>query len=102
MRKEFFSLLLLLATVCLVATGSPDDTTKSIVIVESESYEQLDSEKHLAALDDSDIWLVEFFSPMCGSCTEFKSTWTEVASALNGQVSLFKSSWFLSSYCVDR
>jgi hypothetical protein len=96
MLKGFFFILLLLATACLVAIGSPDDS-KSIVIVEAESYEQLDSEKHIAALDDQDIWLVEFFSPMCGSCADFKSTWTDVASALNGQVSLFKSSWSLSS-----
>jgi hypothetical protein len=70
---------------CFIVTGFADDT-KSIVMVESESYVQLDSEKHISALDDSDIWLVEFFSPMCGSCEEFKSTWIEVAAALNGQV----------------
>ena len=57
-------------------------------MVEAEAYALLDSEKHIAALDDQEIWLVEFFSPLCGSCTEFKSTWTEVASALNGQVCL--------------
>ena len=70
---------------CFIVSGFADDT-KSIVMIESEHYVQLDSEKHISALDDSDIWLVEFFSPMCGSCEEFKSTWIEVAAALNGQV----------------
>lgn len=70
---------------CFIVTGSADDVT-SIVMVEADSYVQLDAEKHRAALDDPDIWLVEFFSPMCGSCAEFKTTWMEVAAALNGQV----------------
>ena len=70
---------------CFIVSGFADDT-KSIVMIESEHYVQLDSEKHISALDDSDVWLVEFFSPMCGSCEEFKSTWIEVAAALNGQV----------------
>lgn len=82
--------LLFFAT-CLVVKGSADDAT-SIVMVESEPYVQLDAEKHLAALDDPDIWLVEFFSPMCGSCAEFKSTWMEVASALHGQVRILNFS----------
>ena len=69
---------------CFIVSGFADDT-KSIVMIESEHYVQLDSEKHISALDDSDVWLVEFFSPMCGSCEEFKSTWIEVAAALNGQ-----------------
>jgi hypothetical protein len=77
-------LLQFVAAACLIVTGFADDA-KSIVMVESESYVQLNSEKHLLALDDSDVWLVEFFSPMCGSCEEFKSTWIEVAAALNGQ-----------------
>jgi thioredoxin-like negative regulator of GroEL len=80
-------MLLLFAIACLVAAGSADEAT-SIVMVEAEPYVQLDTETHLAALEDPDIWLVEFFSPMCGSCAEFKTTWMEVASALNGQVSI--------------
>ncbi len=79
----------MLAAAFFMANASSSDDSKSIVMVESEPYVHLDSEKHLAAVDDTDIWLVEFFSPMCGSCTEFKSTWAEVSSALNGQVSGF-------------
>jgi thioredoxin-like negative regulator of GroEL len=26
-------------------------------------------------IDDSRVWAVEFYSPMCGSCTEFSPTW---------------------------
>ena len=78
-------LSLLLTAACLAVAAASDDA-KSIVMVEADPYVPLDTEKHLAALDDSDVWLVEFFSPMCGSCTDFKSTWVEVASALNGQV----------------
>ena len=78
-------LSLLLTAACLALAAASDDA-KSIVMVEADPYVPLDTEKHLAALDDSDVWLVEFFSPMCGSCTDFKSTWAEVASALNGQV----------------
>jgi hypothetical protein len=80
-------IIFLLAAAFFMANASSSDDSKSIVMVESEPYVQLNSEQHLAAVDDTDIWLVEFFSPMCGSCTEFKSTWAEVASALNGQVS---------------
>ncbi len=69
----------------LISRGSPDDD-KSVVMIEVEPYAQLDAEKHIAALDDPDVWLVEFYSPMCGSCAEFKSTWMEVATSLNGQV----------------
>ena len=79
-------LLSLLLTAACLALGAASDDAKSIVMVEADPYVPLDTEKHLAALDDSDIWLVEFFSPMCGSCTDFKSTWAEVASSLNGQV----------------
>jgi thiol-disulfide isomerase/thioredoxin len=78
-------LLIILTVACVVCRIFADDT-KSIVMVEAETYIHLDSEKHLAALDDPDIWLVEFFSPMCGSCADFKPTWNEVASALHGQV----------------
>ena len=82
--------------------SSSDDDSKSIVMVESEPYVQLNTEKHLAAVDDTDIWLVEFFSPMCGSCTDFKSTWAEVSSALNGQVSGFDFRFpcFLLSFVI--
>jgi hypothetical protein len=94
--------LLLLAAACFMANASSSDDSKSIVMVESEPYVQLNTEKHLAAVDDTDIWLVEFFSPMCGSCTDFKSTWAEVSSALNGQVSGFDFRFpcFLLSFVI--
>ncbi len=94
--------LLLLAAACFMANASSTDDSKSIVMVESEPYVQLNAEKHLAAVDDTDIWLVEFFSPMCGSCTDFKSTWAEVSSALNGQVPGFDFRFpcFLLSFVI--
>lgn len=85
MPSSAVTTLVLLFAAFLLARASADDAT-SVVMVEAEPYVQLDAEKHLAALDDQDIWLVEFFSPMCGSCAEFKNIWMEVASALNGQV----------------
>ena len=30
--------------------------------------------------EDSRVWLIEFYSPMCGSCTEFAPTWTKIES----------------------
>ena len=29
-------------------------------------------------VEDSRVWIVEFFSPMCGSCQEFASIWEKV------------------------
>lgn len=31
-------------------------------------------------LNDSNIWLVEFYSEMCGSCKEFSPTWDAITS----------------------
>ena len=35
-----------------------------------------------SVIDDTRVWLVEFYSPMCGSCTEFAPTWAKVESAM--------------------
>mmetsp|Transcript_29579 Transcript_29579/g.65584 ORF Transcript_29579/g.65584 Transcript_29579/m.65584 type:complete len:145 (+) Transcript_29579:26-460(+) len=35
-------------------------------------------------LEDDKVWLVEFYSSMCGGCTEFAPTWDRVAAALPG------------------
>lgn len=29
-------------------------------------------------LEDDRVWLLEFYSPMCGSCTEFSPTWSKL------------------------
>lgn len=38
-------------------------------------------------IKDSTVWLVEFFSPMCGSCNDFAPTWTKLEKGLFYQVS---------------
>eukprot|EP01035_Chromulina_nebulosa_P031200 gene31200-41573_t len=36
--------------------------------------------------EDFAVWLVEFYSPMCGSCKEFSPTWTSLESSLSNKV----------------
>ena len=33
-------------------------------------------------LKDDRVWLVEFYSPMCGSCTEFAPTWEKISASM--------------------
>lgn len=54
----FFSICLLLLGAC---RGDLDPA----------SFEQ-------EVLRDDRVWLIEFYSPMCGSCTEFTPTWTRL------------------------
>lgn len=37
-------------------------------------------------LEDDRVWLLEFYSPMCGSCTEFSPVWTKLESAAKSMV----------------
>ena len=42
-------------------------------MVDSDSYKTLDIEA------SGDVWIIEFYSDMCGSCKEFKPTFVELA-----------------------
>jgi hypothetical protein len=33
-------------------------------------------------VNDDRVWLVEFYSPMCGSCSEFAPTWNKIETAM--------------------
>lgn len=37
-------------------------------------------------IDDERVWLVEFYSTMCGSCKEFSTVWSQVESSMRSIV----------------
>ena len=37
-------------------------------------------------VDSKEVYLVEFYSGMCGSCKEFSPIWNEVAASLQGKI----------------
>jgi len=44
--------------------------------------EKLDpTEFQKKVLNDERVWMLEFYSPMCGSCTEFTPTWSKLESS---------------------
>ena len=62
-----FMFILLLAALCVLRAASNDfDMTsfKSNVI------------------DDERVWLVEFYSTMCGSCKEFSGVWSKIEASM--------------------
>lgn len=41
-------------------------------------------------VEDEKIWLIEFYSPMCGSCQEFSPIWKDLEDSLRGKISCGK------------
>jgi hypothetical protein len=75
-------LFLLLAVVCQLGLAKDLDASKFQTDVVS----------------DNRVWLVEFYSAMCGSCTEFAPTWTKIEGAMK---SIATGMSFLTSYWVS-
>ena len=41
-------------------------------------------------VNDEKVWLIEFYSPMCGSCKEFSPIWTDIESSLRNKINTAK------------
>ena len=37
-------------------------------------------------IKDERVWIIEFYSPMCGSCTEFSPTWEKIEKSVKSMV----------------
>ncbi|RYG65603.1 hypothetical protein EON64_11585 [archaeon] len=76
-------LLFLLFTLCVAM---------AMVVGEAGIFD-LDPKKFQEeVVSDERVWLVEFYSPMCGSCQEFAPTWHKIAqktkTMVKGQVNI--------------
>lgn len=68
-----FILLLLCLSICVLAAADLQPSSFSNDVVGSER-----------------VWLVEFYSAMCGSCKEFAPTWEKIEFSLKSKLSLGK------------
>ena len=59
--------------VSLIRTGA--QAGEGLAVVDSDTYKTLGIEA------SADLYLIEFYSDMCGSCKEFKPTFVELADA---------------------
>ena len=50
------------------------------------SYAEHDVTFGAENIDDERVWLVEFYSTMCGSCKEFSSVWSKVDASIRSIV----------------
>lgn len=46
-------------------------------------------------INDTAVWLVEFYSPMCGSCKDFAPTWAKLEKGLFN----LESMCIIATYC---
>lgn len=59
----------------------------SLIVLAASLTEKLDpTEFQTKVLEDDRVWMLEFYSPMCGSCTEFAPVWSKIESSAKSVV----------------